>query len=812
MGTLWQDIRFAARMLWKNRGFTAVAIMAVALGVGTNTMIFSCVNALLLRPFAYSTTDRAVMVWEKGVEGGFQRGSVAPANYFDWRDQTKVFEELAAYNQQHFSLSEGDQPERIPGARVTPNLFRVLAVSAERGRTFSEEEGQEGRGEVAVIKHSLWQRRFAADPDIIGKTIRVDLKPYTVVGVMPQEFDFPLNASEIWLPRTFDAEERNSRGNHYLQIVGLLKDGASAEQADAEVRAVAERAQKLYPDTNGGRTAFAETLTASFTRGPRPYLIIMMGAVGFVLLIACANVANLLLVRASARQRELAVRAALGASRWRLARQLLTESLLLALLGGAAGLLISVWGLDFMSKALPPTFTQYIPGWKNMGIDRAVLLFTLGASILTGIVFGIIPALQATRTNLSESLKEGGQKGSAGGVRRNRARSILVVAEVALSLVLLVGAGLLVRSFVEMMRADLGLRPDGVLTAEMSLPRAAYPEKQQQISFYEQLVGRVKSLPGVRAAAAINFVPLSRGGTMSSNFSIEGQPEPPKGRKPYANYLVITPDYFDTVGTSILRGRGFTDADDERSRPVCIVTESLARRFFPAGDAVGHRLVVSEKEGPWEIVGVVADVKNEDLEEEPEWGFYRPLRQSPWLTMALMVRADGAAADATALAPAMRGEVRALDRDLPIYNVRTMRDIVDEAASAKRLMMVMMAFFALGALVLAAVGLYSVMSYTVAQRTHEIGIRMALGAQARDILRLVLGQGLALVLFGLGLGLAGALAMTRFMASILYGISATDPLVFAGVAAVLALAALLACYVPARRATKVDPMVALRYE
>jgi putative ABC transport system permease protein len=811
MKSLWQDIRFATRTLWKNRGFTAVAVMAVALGVGTNTMIFSCVNALLLRPFAFATTERAVMVWEKGVEGGFQRGAVAPANYFDWRDQTKVFEQLAAYNPQHFSLNEGDQPERIPGARVTPNLFRVLAVNAERGRTFSEEEGQDGHGEVAIIKHSLWQRRFAEDPDILGKTIRVDSKPYTVVGVMPQEFDFPLNASEIWLPHTFDSEDQKNRDNHFLQVVGLLKDGASAEQADAEVRAVAERARALYPDSNGGRMAFAETLTASFTRGPRPYLIIMMGAVGFVLLIACANVANLLLVRASARQRELAVRAALGASRWRLVRQLLTESLLLALLGGAAGLLISVWGLDFMSKALPPTFTMFIPGWKNMGIDRAVLLFTLGASVLTGIVFGIIPALQATRVNLNESLKEGGQKGAGGGVRRNRTRSILVVVEVAISLVLLVGAGLMVRSFVEMMRADLGLRPDGVLTLEMSLPRAAYPEKQQQISFYEQLAERVKSLPGVRAASAINFVPMSRGGTTSSTFTIEGQPEPPKGRKPFANYLVITPNYFETAGTPILQGRGFTDADDARSRPVCIVTDSLARRFFPAGDAVGHRLLVSEEDGPWEIVGVVADVKNEDLEEEPEWGFYRPLRQSPWLTMAFMVRTDGAG-DATALAPSVRGEVRALDKDLPIYNVRTMRDIVDEAASAKRLAMVMMAFFALGALALAAVGLYSVMSYTVAQRTHEIGIRMALGAQARDILRLVLVQGLALVLIGLGLGLIGALAMTRFMASILYGITATDPLVFTGVAAVLALAALLACFVPARRATRVDPMVALRYE
>jgi putative ABC transport system permease protein len=809
--TLWRDLGFAARMLWKSPGFTAVAVLAVALGVGANTTIFSVVNALLLRPFAYETTERVVMVWERGVDQTNNRNSVAPANYLDWRDQTKVFEELAAYGQQHFSLNEGEQPERVPGARVTPSLFRVLAARAERGRTFTDEEAQPGAEAVVLIKHSLWRNRFGADPDIVGKSVRIDNRPRTVVGVMPEDFDFPLNACEVWAPLAFEPKDAQNRGNHYLQVVGLMRPGVTVAQADAEVRAVAERARTLYPDTNGGRTAFAESLTDSFTRGPKPYLIVLLGAVGFVLLIACANVANLLLVRASSRQRELAVRTALGASRWRIVRQLLTESLLLALIGGAAGLLFSVWGVEFIAKGMPPTFTKYIPGWRHMGIDASVLLFTLGASVLTGVVFGIVPALQATRTNLNEALKEGGQKGASGGVRRNLMRSILVVAEVALSLVLLVGAGLMVRSFYEMLKADLGVKPDGVLVVEMSLPRAGYPEEAQRANFYEQLVERARALPGVASAAAINFVPMGRGGTTSSAFRVEGRPAPPPDRRPYADHLVVTPGYFEAAGTPVVRGRGFTEGDDERAPLVCIVNASLARQYFEGGEAVGQRIVISDEEGPWEIVGVAADVKNEDMDQEAELAYYRPLRQDPWYTMALVVRA-GAGATAEGLAPAVRGEVKTLDAGLPVYNVRTMRDVVDEAVSPKRLTMFLLAFFALGALLLAAVGLYAVMSYVVAQRRHEIGIRLALGAQGGDILRLVLSQGLVLTLAGLALGLVGALMLTRVMASILYGVSATDPVVFGGVALVLASASLLACLIPARRATKVDPMVALRYE
>jgi putative ABC transport system permease protein len=811
MLTFWQDLRYAARMLWKNPGFTAVAVLAVALGVGANTTIFSCVNALLLQPFNFPHTDRLVMAWERGADGSFLRGSVSPGNFAEWRAQTAAFEQLAAYNPQHFNLTEGDQPERLAGARVTPNLFGALGAAAAQGRTFTPEEGEPGRAQVALVKHGLWQRRFGSDPGLVGKDIRLDGRSYTVVGIMPADFDFPTGGSELWVPLAFEPKEARNFNSHYLQVVGLLKPGVTPEQAHAEVSAVAERLRVSHPDSNGGRTAFVETLTASFTRGSRMHLTVMLFVVAFVLLLACANVANLLLVRASARRREIAVRAALGASRARLVRQLLTESLLLALVGGALGLFFSVWAVDLISQGLPPTFTQYIPGWKNLHVDARVLGFTLAASLLTGVVFGILPALQATRTNLNESLKEGGRTGAGQGLRRNRARALLVVFEVAVSLVLLACAGLAIRSFAGMLTADLGLRPDGVLTMEMSLPRAAYPEVPQQVAFYERLVERVEGLPGVRAAGVVNSIPMSRGGTSSSNFSIVGRQPFPRGAEPFAEYRVVTPRYFEAAGTPILRGRGFTPADDAQAPRVIVINETFARGFFPDGDAVGQRIVIDSDEGPLEIVGVAADTKDEDFNNEgAEAGLYRPLRQSAWRSMGLLVRAE---TDAAGLARAVRAEVTALDKDLPVYNVRTLRDIADEAVSAQRLMVIMLGFFAAGALVLAAVGLYAVMSYTVAQRTHEIGIRMALGAQGGDVLRLVLGQGVGLTLAGLAAGLVFALLVaTPVMSKILYGVSPTDPLVFTVVAAVLGLTALLACYVPARRATRVDPMVALRHE
>jgi putative ABC transport system permease protein len=802
-------LRYGARMLRRNPGFTAVAVVALALGIGANTTIFSCVNALLLRPFDFATQERLVMVWAQKLAVGNIRGSVSPGNYNEWREQAGVFEELVTYNQQHFNLTEGDQPERLTGSRVTTNFFKALDVKAERGRTFLPEEGLEGRSAVVLVKHSLWQRRFGSDPALVGKTISLDGRPHTVVGIMPQDFEFPMNGSELWAPMAFSQKEATNHYSHYLQVFGLLKPGATLEQARAEMGAIAARQQEQYPDANAGRTAFVEPLRDSFVRGSRMYLIIMMWAVGFVLLIACANVANLLLVRGASRRKELAIRLALGAGRWRVVRQLLTESLLLALVGGALGVFLSVWGIEFISKGIPPTYTQYIAGWRKLGLDWQVLGFTLLASLLTGLVFGLAPALQTTSVNFNESLKEGGKGASSGGARRNLLRSALVVSEVTISLVLLIGAGLMIRSFVELARADLGLRAENVLTLELSPSRDKYPEPGQRIEFYERLLERVGQLPGVDEVAAVNFIPIDRGGTSSSNFTVVGQPPPPKGQEPYAEYRMISPRYFEAIGTPLRQGRAFTAADDERSPRVVIVSETMARRFFPGGKAVGGHLVINEKDGPLEVVGVAADVKDEDIEEEAELSVYLPYRQDPWWKMGLIIRT---ASGPEGLAPAVRSEVLALDRDLPVYNVRTMQAVIDETLSPKRLAMILFGFFAFCALLLAAVGIYAVMSFAVTQRTHEIGVRMALGAQASDILRLVVGHGVLLTLAGLGLGLAGSFALTRAMSELLYGVSATDPLTFAAISLLLAAVALLASYIPARRATKVDPMVALRYE
>ncbi|HEX8174889.1 MAG TPA: ABC transporter permease [Pyrinomonadaceae bacterium] len=807
MGILWQDLRYGFRMLTKNPGFTIVAVLAIALGIGANTTMFSTVNALILRPFSFDNQDRLIMIWERTQDTGVKRGSVAPGNFADWRDQSRSFEEIAAVHKRAFNLTEGDQPERVSGARVSPRFFAALNVRAARGRVFTDEEGQTGHEQVALIKESLWERRYASDPNVVGRQIMVDGRSFTVVGILPKEFNFPVNGSEIWTPLAFDAKEQGQRASRYLEVIARLKPGVSREQAQAEIESIAERAAQQFPDTNTGRSAFIEGLNESYTRGSRIYLNVLMGAVVFVLLIACANVANLLLVRSTSRQKEIAVRMALGGSRWRLIRQLLTESILLALVGGGLGLLFSVWGIEFIKGGIPPGFTQYIPGWEKMRLDTPVMLFTLVVTILTGAVFGLAPALQATRLNLNESLKESG-KGTSGGASRNRLRSLLVVSEVALSLVLLVGAGLMIRSFVQLIRSDLGINASNVLTMELSIPRVKYPEEQQRVNFYQELVGRVRSLPGVTQAAAANFVPMGRSSS-SVNFRVDGQPVPLKGKEPLADYRVVTPDYFEAIGTPLRQGRVFTEQDKKGSPLVVVISEQLARRYFPAGDALGKRLVISEEEGPLEIVGIAADMKNEDLDEEPEVTAYRPFMQEPWWSMALVVRTN---AEPTQLAQSIRNEVRSIDPEQPVYNIKTMEQVVDESISAKRLAMVMLGFFAFGALLLAAIGIYAVMSYSVTSRSHEIGIRMALGAQPGDILRLIIRQGLMLTLIGVCLGLAGAFALTRAMTEILYGVEATDPLTFGGISLLLSLVAFAACYIPARRATRVDPMIALRYE
>lgn len=807
MGILWQDLRYGFRMLIKNPGFTLVAVLAIALGIGANTTMFSTVNALLLRPFSFDHQDRLMMIWERVPEAGFRRGSVAPGNFADWRDQSRSFDAVAAVHKRAFNLTEGDHPERVSGARVSPEFFAALSVKPMRGRVFTNEEGQMGREQVALVKESLWERRYASDPNLVGRQIMVDGRSFTVVGILPKDFNFPVNGSELWTPLAFDAKEQGQRAGHYLEVVARLKTGVTREQAQSELESIAQRAEQQFPDTNTGRSAFVEGLNESYTRGSRMYLNVLMGAVVFVLLIACANVANLLLVRSTSRQKEIAVRMALGGSRWRLIRQLLTESIVLALIGGGLGLLFSVWGIEFIKGGIPPGFTRYIPGWEKMQLDSSVMLFTLVVTVLTGAVFGLAPALQATRLNLNESLKESG-KGASSGASRNRLRSLLVISEVALSLVLLVGAGLMIRSFVQLMRSDLGVNASNVLTMELSIPRLKYPEEQHRINFYQELVGRVRNLPGVTEAAAVNFVPMGRSSS-SVNFRVDGQAPPLKGKEPLADYRVVTPGYFGAMGTPVRQGRVFTDQDKKGSPLVVIISEQLAQRHFPAGDALGRRLIISEEEGPLEIVGIAADVKDDDLSEEPEMTAYRPFMQEPWWSMALVARTSS---EPTQFAQAIRNEVRAVDSEQPVYNIKTMEQVVEESISAKRLAMLMLGFFAFGALLLAAIGIYAVMSYSVTSRSHEIGIRMALGAQPDDILRLIIRQGLALTLIGVVLGLAGAFALTRAMTEILYGVEATDPLTFGGISLLLSLVAFAACYIPARRATRVDPMIALRYE
>jgi putative ABC transport system permease protein len=807
MGTLFQDLRYGVRMLTKNPGFAVVAVLAIALGIGANTTIFSCVNALLLRPFSFRNQERLMMVWERLPDAGIWHGSVAPGNFADWRDQTRLFAEVAAFSQRAFNLTDGDEPERVAGARVSPSFFSTLGVSASRGRTFSAEEGQVGHEQVALIKQSLWERRYGSDPNILGRQIMVDGKSYTIIGVLAPEFKFPLNGSEIWTPLAFDDKEAGNRGNHYLQVLGLLKPGVTQAQGQAEIEAISQRAQQQFPETNSGRSALVVGMNESYTRGSRIYLQVLMASVVFVLLIACANVANLLLVRSTSRQKEIAVRMALGGSRLRLIRQLLTESLVLAALGGGLGLLLSVWGIEFIKRGIPPGFTQFIPGWDNLRLDPPVLVFTFIVTLLTGAVFGLAPALQATRLNLNEALKESG-KGTSSGATRNRLRSILVVAEVALSLVLLVGAGLMIRSFLHLVSANFGLNPANVLTMELSIPRVKYPEEQQRVNFYQELLGRLRNLPGVERAAAVNYVPMGHDNS-GSNFRIDGQPAPAKGKEPVTDYRVVTPQYFEAIGTSIRQGRAFTEQDKKDAPRVCIINERLARRYFPDGDALGHRIVFNDEDGPVEIVGVAADVRNDDLEEEANLTTYLPFLQEPWWAMALIVRATS---DPVALAPIVRNEVLAIDSEQPVYNVMTMEQVIDETISPKRLTMFLLAFFAVGALLLAAIGIYAVISYSVTQRTHEIGIRMALGAQPRDILRLVVKQGLILTAIGVGLGLVGAFALTWAMTEMLNGVGATDPLTFISISLLLSIISLAACLIPARKATRVDPMVALRYE
>jgi putative ABC transport system permease protein len=803
-----QDLRYGIRTMLKNPAFTLVAVAALALGIGANTAIFSVVNSILLRPLPFKEPERLLTVSHAYPKLNLI-APVSPPGFMDYRARTDVFEMSAASAGGSFNLTGEGEPERIQARAVSASFFPTLGVEAALGRTFLQEEDQPGHEHVVVLSHGLWQRRFGADPGVIGKTIMLDSEAYVVVGVMPASFRL-YGQDDAWAPLALTAEQMspNRRRAEFLAMIARLKPGVSIEQAQAAMNTVASQIQQDNPQifpSDGSWGVQVKPVYEEMVEDIRPALLVLLGAVGFVLLIACANVANLLLARATARRKEIAIRTALGASRWRLVRQLLTESVLMAIVGGGLGLLLAVWGVDVLIKLNQ----NNIPRAREIGIDSRVLAFTFGLSLLTGILFGLIPALQASKTELTEALKEGGRTSS--GSHRARFRNLLVVSEIALALVLLIGAGLMVKSFARLLHVNPGFEPQNLLTMQVALPSTKYSEPSQRAAFYQQALDKIKTLPGVQSAGAVSHLPLS-GSIASGFFSIEGQQYPPGEQLPHTDLRAASPQYLQTMGIPVLKGRYFDERDTDAAPNVAIIDETLARRYWPNEDPLGKRISFNRRENVqvWrEIVGVVGAVKHKGLDADYRGQLYFPHPQNPWGNMYLVVRTTN---EPSSMAAMVRSAIQSVDKDQPVYRVMTMETLLNESVAQRRFSMLLLTLFAVVAVVLAIVGLYGVMSYGVSQRTHEIGIRMALGAQARDVLRMVVGQGLLLALIGVGIGLVAALLLTRVMSSLLFGVSATDPFMFASIPLILAVVALLACYIPARRATKVDPMVALRYE
>ena len=799
--TFLQDLRYGVRMLAKHRGFTFVAVLTLALGIGANSAIFSVVNAVLLRPLPYKDPDQIVTLGERLPQGG--EGSVSVPNFRDWQEQNEVFEQIAAYEMGNFNLMGSDLPERSAGASVTANFFDVLGVAPKQGRAFLPGEDTAGRHRVVILSDQLWQRNFGADPRIVNREVLIGGENYTVIGVMPPGFQFPSRTTELWLPLVFSEKLAGSRGSHAFSAIGRMKPGVTLEQAQEQMSVIARRLEQQYPDVQAKRGIIVGRLQEEIVKSVRPALLILLGAVGFVLLIACTNVANLLLARAAARRREIAIRTALGAGRARLVRQFLTESVLLSVLGGLLGLLVAKWGID----GLLALTTGVLPRAGEVRLDARVLVFTLLLSLLTGIIFGLAPALQTSKADVQDALKDGGTSGSS--PRANWLRSILAVAQVASAIVLLIGAGLLVKSFVRLQQVESGVNPENVLTMNITLPAAKYETTEVATTFYTQLLERVSALPGVQAAGAINLLPVQRSGTNGS-VRIVGDAPDPDGQSPLIEFRTATPDYFRALGIPLVAGRFFEPAARERV-PVAIVNQTFVRVILNGQDALAKQ--IQNDSSAIQIVGVVGDVKQTGLSTPPRPEMFLPYNTPFWdgmtNNMSLVVRASS---DPQTLVQAVRREVLAVDPTQPIYNVLTMEQVLDESISRQRLNMMLLSIFATLATLLSTVGIYSVMSYLVTQHTREIGIRMALGAQPKDVLKLVLGQGLMLTVIGVVIGVGGALVLTRLMETLLFGVRATDPSTFVGVSLLLTFVALLACYIPARRAMRVDPIVALRYE
>jgi putative ABC transport system permease protein len=801
--TLFQDLRYGIRGLLKRPGFFAIAVLTLALGIGANTAMFTTVNAVLLRPLSYPDSEKLVLLMGVNPAKGITQSNMSVPDLADWQAQSQTFEQIAGFISGGSLLASGEETERVRATSVSAGFFPIMKVNAAQGRALQAEDMQKGRDPVVVLSHGLWQRRFGGNANIVGSQVALGGKSATVVGVMPPSFDYP-QQSELWVPFPLDAAAER-RDNRYIGVVARLKPGATVQQAQSELDAINQRLGETYGETNSGWSVRVTNLREQLVGAVRSSLLILLGAVAFVLLIACANVANLLLARASARQKEIAVRTALGASRFQIIRQLLTESVLLSVIGGAIGLGLSVW----LTRLLISVSPANSPRFDEIQMDGRVFLFTLGVTVITGLVFGLAPALQTSRPDLNDTLKESGRRGS-GGERHNSLGSLLIVSEIALSFMLLVGAGLLIKSFMRVRDVSPGFNAANVLTMRLSATPGKYASGEPRAQLYRQVMEKVKSVPGVEAAGAVLSLPLG-GDTFNVGRSYirEGRPFTPE-ESANASYLVITPDYFRALQIPLSAGRTFNDQDTSQSPKVVIVNQTMALQLWPGESPVGKRITVwRDEKFAREIVGVVGDTKP-SLDTPADSEMYVPYAQDAnWGSLTLAMRTSG---DPANLAGAVRNEIKTVDKTLALYNVKTLADVVGTDVAPRRSSMLLFSAFAIVALLLSMIGIYGVTAYYVTQRTHEIGIRMALGAQLRDVLTLVLKRGVTLAVVGIGVGVAGALALTRLLSSLLFGVAPVDVVTFTSVSVSLVAVAALACYIPARRATKVDPLEALRYE
>jgi putative ABC transport system permease protein len=806
---LFHDLRYAVRHLRKSPGFTAVAVITLALGIGANTTTFSTVNAMLLRPFPFPTLDRIVTVWETVPKQNDDRMSAAPANFRDWSEQSKSFEKLAAFQSWDANLTGGSVAQHVEGVHVTPDFFSLLGMPMQLGRSIGSADFHPGTAPVVVVGHGFWQQHLGSDPGIVGKQLLLNGEKFTVAGITPPDFDFP-PGSQIWTPLNLTDTQKADRNDHSLTVLGRLADGVSISQAQANLQGIALRLAEQYPNTNTGHEVSVRNTVEDLVYGSRQFILVLMGAAGFVLLLCCANVANLQLARALARQKEVALRTALGATRWHIGRQLLVESIVLALLGSGGALLLSQWGIAVMRRSLPPFIVEHVAGLRHLQVDSRVFLFTLAIAIATGILTGLAPAWHLAHPNVNDTLKEGGRSSSLS-VGRRRLRTLLVISEVALSLVLLVGAGTMLKGFQALVASDMGFDRSHVLTFHIALPEAKYRDNGRVREYYDRALHGIAALPGVESAACVTSLPSGWSWNWVE-FAAEGKPPAAPGETPSAISQVVTPGFFTALRVPLRRGRLISEQDGRDATAVAVVSEAMAHQNWPGQDALGKHIRMGRPgaAAPLRtIVGIVGDVQPNPFDHDPAPTVYVPLAQQPELTSAFVVRTAG---DPLALAGSVGAQIRSVDPEQPTYDLRSLEQVLSDNLSGIELSAHMMLVFGISALTLAAAGIFAVMAYSVTQRTHEIGVRIALGARRGDVLRMVVGVAMKMAAVGLAVGLLLATLLTRALSSALFGVVQTDVVTFAVLTFLLATVAALAAYLPARWATKVDPMVALRYE